>query len=177
MNGVRLCRATVQIATAKQNHHISWHYCYTFRKIALKQFVTDFGMFMMQESMVFILPIENPILKDSNSFSFISILKSLRWGISDLTYINNPPLECVKSYNEKAGLWSEWHYATREIGGWIHIITSPSGRVIICIHTPLPELCNAIQITGQMPSRFYIIPSDINLSTNISVQNSFITSH
>ena len=49
------------------------------------------------------------------------------------------------------GLWSEWHYTTREIGGWIHIITSPSGRVIICIHTPIPELCNAIQITGQIP--------------------------
>ena len=27
------------------------------------------------------------------------------------------------------GLWSEWHYTTREIGAWIHIITSPSGRV------------------------------------------------
>ena len=24
------------------------------------------------------------------------------------------------------GRWSEWHYSTREIGGWIHIITSPS---------------------------------------------------
>ena len=24
------------------------------------------------------------------------------------------------------GLWSDWHYTTREIGGWIHIITSPS---------------------------------------------------
>ena len=46
---------------------------------------------------------------------------------------------------------------------------SPSGRVIISIHTPIPELCNAIQITGQMPSRFYIIPSDVNSSTNISV--------
>ena len=29
--------------------------------------------------------------------------------------------------SEKAfGLWPEWHYTTREIGGWIHIITSPS---------------------------------------------------
>ena len=27
------------------------------------------------------------------------------------------------------GMWSEWHSKTREIGGWIHIITSPSGRV------------------------------------------------
>ena len=69
---------------------------------------------------------------------------------------------------ERMGLWSEWHYTTREIGGWIHIITSPSGRVILCIYTPIPELCNAIKITGQMPSRFYIIPSDVNLSTNIS---------
>ena len=40
------------------------------------------------------------------------------------------------------GLWSEWHYTMREIGGWIHII---------CIHTPIPELCDAIQITSQMP--------------------------
>ena len=24
------------------------------------------------------------------------------------------------------GLWSEWHYTTRDIGGWIHIITSHS---------------------------------------------------
>ena len=40
-------------------------------------------------------------------------------------------------------LWAEWHYTTRDIGGWIHIITSPSGPVIICIHTPIPELCNA----------------------------------
>ena len=31
----------------------------------------------------------------------------------------------------------------------------PAGRVIICIHTPIPKLCDAIQITGQMPSRFY----------------------
>ena len=28
-----------------------------------------------------------------------------------------------------------------------------------------------------MPSRFYIIPSDVNLSINISIHNSFITSH
>ena len=38
----------------------------------------------------------------------------------------------------------------------------------LCIHTPIPELCNAIQITGQMPSRFYIIPLHVNLSNNIS---------
>ena len=65
----------------------------------------------------------------------------------------------------------------REIGGWIHIITRPSGLVIICIHTPIPDLCNAIQITGLMFSRFYIITSDVNLRTNILVWNSFITSY
>ena len=28
----------------------------------------------------------------------------------------------------RLGLWFEWHYTTREIGGWIHIITSPQGE-------------------------------------------------
>ena len=30
-----------------------------------------------------------------------------------------------------------------------------------CLHTPIPELCNAILNTCQMPSRFYIIPSNV----------------
>ena len=43
--------------------------------------------------------------------------------------------------------------------------TSPSGRVeLSCLHTPIPELCNAILNTCQMPSRFYIIPSIVNKS-------------
>ena len=39
----------------------------------------------------------------------------------------------------------------------------PAEQVIICIHKLMPELCNAIQITGQLPSRVYIIPSDVNV--------------
>ena len=31
-----------------------------------------------------------------------------------------------------------------------------------CLHTPIPELCNAILNTCQMPSPFYIIPSNVN---------------
>ena len=31
-----------------------------------------------------------------------------------------------------------------------------------CLHTPIPELWNAILNTCQMPSRFYIIPSNVN---------------
>ena len=33
-----------------------------------------------------------------------------------------------------------------------------------CLHTPIPELCNAILNTCQMPSCFYIIPSNVNKS-------------
>ena len=33
-----------------------------------------------------------------------------------------------------------------------------------CLHSPIPELCNAILNTCQMPSRFYIIPSNVNKS-------------
>ena len=33
-----------------------------------------------------------------------------------------------------------------------------------CLHTPIPELCNAILNTCQMPSHFYIIPSNVNKS-------------
>ena len=33
-----------------------------------------------------------------------------------------------------------------------------------CLHTPIPELCNAILNPCQMPSRFYIIPSNVNKS-------------
>ena len=33
-----------------------------------------------------------------------------------------------------------------------------------CFHMPIPELCNAILNTCQMPSRFYIIPSNVNKS-------------
>ena len=40
---------------------------------------------------------------------------------------------------------------------------NPSTTLIV-----IPELCNAIQITGQMPSRFYIIPFDVHLSAKIS---------
>ena len=32
------------------------------------------------------------------------------------------------------------------------------------LYTPIPELCNAILNTCQMPSRFYIIPSNVNKS-------------
>ena len=45
----------------------------------------------------------------------------------------------------------------------------PAGRMIICIYTPILVLCNAIKMTGQMPSRFYIILSDVILSANISL--------
>ena len=33
-----------------------------------------------------------------------------------------------------------------------------------CLHTPIPELCHAILNTCQMPSRFYIIPFNVNKS-------------
>ena len=33
-----------------------------------------------------------------------------------------------------------------------------------CLHTPIPELCNAILNTCKMLSRFYIIPSNVNKS-------------
>ena len=33
-----------------------------------------------------------------------------------------------------------------------------------CLHTPISELCNAILNTCQMPSRFHIIPSNVNKS-------------
>ena len=33
-----------------------------------------------------------------------------------------------------------------------------------CLHTPIPELCNAILNTCQMPSGYYIIPSNVNKS-------------
>ena len=33
-----------------------------------------------------------------------------------------------------------------------------------CLHSPIPELCNAILKTCRMPSRFYIIPSNVNKS-------------
>ena len=39
----------------------------------------------------------------------------------------------------------------------------------LCIHTPIPELCNAIQITGQMPFRFYIIHLHVNISISFNV--------
>ena len=47
----------------------------------------------------------------------------------------------------------------------------------LCIYTPIPELCNAIQITYQMPSRLYIMHLHVNLSNHISIHNSFIMSH
>ena len=39
-----------------------------------------------------------------------------------------------------------------------------------CLHTPIPELCNAILNTCQMPSRFYIIPSNVNKSQTHSLK-------
>ena len=33
-----------------------------------------------------------------------------------------------------------------------------------CLHMPIPELCNAILNTCQIPSRFYFIPSNVNKS-------------
>ena len=75
------------------------------------------------------------------------------------------------------GLWTEWHYTRRKICGWVHnherearVIMSAK-REWFCIHTPIPELCNAIQITGQMPSRFYIMPLQDILSNNISYRH------
>ena len=59
--------------------------------------------------------------------------------------------------------------ALNDEGRWILIITSPSEWGITCFHTPIPELCNAIQITGQMPSRFYVILYDVILSANILI--------
>ena len=37
-------------------------------------------------------------------------------------------MSCDILQREGMGLWSEWHYTTREIGGWKHIITSTSGH-------------------------------------------------
>ena len=88
---------------------------------------------------------------------FISIAKqqSLQRGIGDT----------LSKYFAKVSS----KFRARKIGGWIHIITRPYRPVIICIHPPIPELRNTIQITGQMPSRFYMMPSDVNLNNNISV--------
>ena len=77
---------------------------------------------------------------------------------------------------EGMGLCFEWHYTMRVISGWIYMITNQSGRVILCIHTRISELCNAIQITGQTFCCLYIIPSDVNLRNGTSVLNSFTTS-
>ena len=49
---------------------------------------------------------------------------------------------------------SVWHYKTREMVDVY--MTSPTGES--CIHTPIPEFCNARQNTQRMPSRFYITP-------------------
>ena len=57
-----------------------------------------------------------------------------------------------------------------------YLITSPSAQVIMYPFTN-PELCNAIQFTGQIRSCFYIMPLDINWSTNISIYIWFILSH
>ena len=66
------------------------------------------------------------------------------------------------------GLWSKWHYTTRAIGGWIH----NNERQWLYIHTPIAGLCNTIHITGQMPSRCYIIHLHVNLSNNVSTYDS-----
>ena len=39
-----------------------------------------------------------------------------------------------------------------------------------CLHTPIPKLCDAILNTCQMPSRFYIIPSNVNKSQTHSLK-------
>ena len=41
-------------------------------------------------------------------------------------------------------------------------------------NTPIPESCNAIQITSQIPSLFYVILLHINVSNSMSIYNSII---
>ena len=68
-----------------------------------------------------------------------------------------------KSYSEKA--WACVQNGITQRGRLADgdMTTSPSGE-LSCLHTPIPELCNAILNTCQMPSRFYIIPSIVNKS-------------
>ena len=47
---------------------------------------------------------------------------------------------------------------------WMETCQRARQGELSCLHTPIPELCNAILNTCQMPSRFYIIPSNVNKS-------------
>ena len=69
----------------------------------------------------------------------------------------------MRSYNEKA--WHVFRMALHNEGDW-RMETWQRARQgeLSCLHTPIPELCNAILNTCQIPSRFYIIPSDVNKS-------------
>ena len=75
----------------------------------------------------------------------------------------------VWSYSEKA-----WAYVQNGITQRGRLedgdMTSSEGE-LSCLHTPIPELCNAILNTCQMPSRFYIIPSNVNKSQIHIYQN------
>ena len=63
---------------------------------------------------------------------------------------------------------------------WLHCETAYAcdlnditQRSWISIYAPIPELWKSIEITDQMPSRFYIIPLHVNLISKISFYNSF----
>ena len=73
------------------------------------------------------------------------------------------------------GLWSEWHFTTKEIGGWINNHEPDRASDYESITNPRVVYCHSDH--RPMPSRFYIIPFDVNLSTDISVFNPIITSH
>ena len=79
-------------------------------------------------------------------------------------------ITAIMCYDDKAwardldGITERW----RLVDGYI--TTSPEGEWMR-IHTLIPELCNANQITGQIPSRFYVIPLGVNWSINIWIHH------
>ena len=59
------------------------------------------------------------------------------------------------------GRFVEWYIITSAWCNWLYI------------HTPIHVLCNANQITGQMPSCFYIKHLNVNWSIDASIYNLF----
>ena len=69
---------------------------------------------------------------------------------------------------------SGWYCTKTEIGGWRHD-NEPVRARHVSLHTPIPELCNAILNTCKMPSRFYIIPSNIYKSQTSIIKTVYST--
>ena len=95
------------------------------------------------------------------------------WNVTHIIVLYQLPIDIIARRH-----WHMFRTALHNKADW-RMATWQRARQgeLPCLHTPIPGLCNAILNTCQMPSRFYIIPSNVNRSQTHIIPRNLMEGH